>query len=90
MLRKLILLLSLGVVAVGLVIIKTQHTKDAVCAAHRGSVSAIGMNSDCLNVASLYFAGFAIVVVGALAVISTLTFMRRKRRDSSRSRRFAR
>ncbi len=81
MLRKLVLLLSIAAIGVGLFVIRTQHAKDAACMVHHGRASSFGMNSSCLAIVTSYFAGFAIVVIGCLAFVSTLAIMKKKRRE---------
>lgn len=74
-------MLSLAAIAVGGWLIATEHAKDAVCNAHNGQITGIGMSSNCLTVVGSYFAGFALVVVGVLALVTTLSVMRKRSRN---------
>jgi hypothetical protein len=88
MLRKLVSLLSLAAVGVGLFVIKATHAADAACVVPHGQASSFGMNSSCLAIVTSNFAGFAIVIIGCLAFVSTLAIMKKRRREQN-DRRFS-
>ncbi len=90
MLRGIAVILGLATMVFGAKLIATDHSKDAVCNASHGHYSALGMNSDCLNVVSSYFAGFALVVVGLLVVVAALVMKKRLEKSGRTQQRASR
>lgn len=65
---------------VGVWLLSRVHTMNGVCGPHASSISGGGISANCMNMVSGYFLGFALTVLGLVAVtIALLTLARRDR-----------
>ena len=79
MIRRIIILLSLGVAGAGVYLITQVTTLNADCSSNASPLTGAGVKPDCMNSVSLYFIGF-VLLIGALIVLM-LAFMSMKKRD---------
>ena len=80
MFRRFVALVSLAIIVVGVWIIKTQHAKDAACAMLNGRTTTPTYKANCSSIITSYFAGSAIVLLGALVLMFAMATMKRRRR----------
>jgi hypothetical protein len=91
MMRAFAALLGFGATGFGIWLIVGENSKNAACNASQSStsqLSGVGMSSSCLNIAWIYFGGFAILAVGVLTVVIAYSMMSkiRKRRGKYQPR----
>ena len=62
--RRFIILIGLVIAGVGIWAINHEHARNAFCNASTDQVVTSKVSSSCLDIATLYFLGFAILMVG--------------------------
>lgn len=79
MIRRIIVGLSLVVMAAGIYIITRVHSLNLDCASNASPLTGAGVKPSCMSSVSLYFIGF-VLVIAAIFTLS-LAFMSMKQRD---------
>jgi hypothetical protein len=85
MLRRIGILLGLAMLSVGFWLIQHEHAQNARCGTSGGRLPGVA-NSDCVNIAALYFSGFTLVIAGLVVLLFFLVAIAKKNRRLERKR----
>ena len=85
--RRFIILLGLIISGFGVWAINHEHARNATCNASPNPLVNTDVNSACLNIAALYFTGFAILMIGLFTILFGLLMARRARKYNKAERR---
>jgi len=85
--RRFIILLGLIIAGFGAWSINHEHARNATCNASPNQLINSRVNSACLNIAALYFTGFAVLMIGLFTILFGLLMARRARKYNKADRR---
>jgi hydrogenase/urease accessory protein HupE len=85
--RKVAVVVSVALFGVGVWLLTRVHSVSATCTATVSLFTGKGVNPDCENVATFYFLGFGLTILGLIIFTLALVAMAKRDRDERRSRR---
>jgi len=87
LMRKVAVVLSVAMFGVGVWLLTKVHSVSATCTATVSLFTGKGINPNCENVASFYFLGFALTILGLIVLTLALVSMAKRDREERRNRR---
>ena len=85
--RRFIIFVGLVIAGFGAWSINHEHARNAACNASPNQLVGSTVNSQCLNIAALYFTGFAVLMIGLFTILFGLLMARRARKYNKADRR---
>jgi hypothetical protein len=83
--RKITIVIALAAVAVGAVLITRAHSVTTACSSNGSPLTGAGLSSNCMNMVSFYFLGFALAIGGLVIMMLALFAMGRREHGERRS-----